>query len=165
LEASALQVIILQCRTLADLLSETECSPRPTTVALYNRFLGQVWDDVRDFLAVHYRFNTRLDSPFWQSARAEVDLCGAGPIVDFYRENGPTALGKTVLFEFNNPYGIEGYLALLVGQKVPHAMDYRPSSEERKVFERYRALNAGAASRGLDVRQTLDAIRRPGWKW
>lgn len=165
LEASALQVIILQCRTLADLLSETAYSPRPTTVAMYNRFVGQVWDDVRDFLAVHYRFNTRLDTPFWQTARQEVDLCGAAPAVEFYQENGPTALAKTVLFDFNNPYGIEGYLALLVGQKVPHAMSYAATAEERKIFERYRAVNSGAAARGLDVRQTLDAIRRPGWKW
>ena len=165
LEASALQVIIVQCRTLADVLYDTESAPPPTTVKLYNSFITQLWDDVRDFLAVHYRFNTRLDTPFWTTARAEVDLAGAEPLVDFYRENGPSALGKSVLLNPNNPYGLEGYFAMLVGQKVPHAKPHASSDLERRTMERHRRNFAGAAKLGFDVRQTLDWIRRPSWTW
>jgi tryptophan halogenase len=165
LEASALQVIIIQCRTLADMLIDTRCEVPPSSVKLYNQFVGQVWDDVRDFLAVHYRFNTRLETPFWQTARAEVDLAGAAPLVEFYRENGPRDLGKTILLGPNNPYGLEGYYAMLVGQKVPHQKSFVASDQERRVFERYRKDFLLAARAGFDVRQTLEFIRRPAWKW
>jgi len=165
LEASALQVIIVQCRTLADLLYDSDFAPPPTAVKLYNTFIGQLWDDVRDFLAVHYRFNTRAKTPFWDAACAEVDLAGAEPLVEFYRENGPSSLGKTTLLNANNPYGLEGYFALLVGQKVPHAKPYAAPAAEARSMEGHRRDFLTRAKLGLDVRQTLDWIRRPGWTW
>jgi tryptophan halogenase len=165
LEASALQVIILQSRTLADTLVDADQQPSPTNIAMYNRFITQHWDDVRDFLAVHYRFNDRLDTPFWQTCRAEVDLAGATEVVDYYRENGPSALARTLVLNPNNPYGLEGYLAMLVGQRVPHARPYVPSTPERKLWLQYRDEFLLAAKRGFDVKQTLEAIRRPGWSW
>ncbi|RYD74860.1 MAG: hypothetical protein EOP84_19235, partial [Verrucomicrobiaceae bacterium] len=39
LEASALQVIIIQSRTLADALSDSGCEPPPSVVGLYNGFI------------------------------------------------------------------------------------------------------------------------------
>jgi tryptophan halogenase len=165
LEASALQVIILQCRTLADILNDSLCDVPDTTIALYNTFVGQAWDDVRDFLAVHYRFNTRLETPFWQAARNDVALHGAEPLVDFYRENGPSGIGRTVLLHQNNPYGLEGYFAMLVGQKVPHAKPYQPTEAERRTFDAHRKEFRTLAKRGLDVKQSLESIRRPGWMW
>ena len=64
LEASAIQVIILQSRTLAD------------------------------FLAVHYKFNTRLDTPFWQAARSDIPLGEGEGVVEFYRETAPAPSAK-----------------------------------------------------------------------
>lgn len=165
LEATALQCIMLQCRTLTDLLVDSDGEPTPTGIALYNRFIGQVWDDVRDFLAVHYRFNTRLDTPFWQAARAETALHDAAPLVEFYRENGPSALGKSILLNANNAFGLEGYLAMLVGQQVPYEKMHPPSAEERRAWQMHQQEFLLAAKRGFDVRQVLEIIRRPGWQW
>ncbi|MDX5404991.1 MAG: tryptophan 7-halogenase, partial [Bacteroidota bacterium] len=36
-----------------------------------------MWDDVRDFLAVHYRFNRKIDTPFWKHCREATDLGAA----------------------------------------------------------------------------------------
>jgi tryptophan halogenase len=165
LEASALQVIINQSRTLGDLLVDSECAPPPTAVEVYDRFIGQHWDDVRDFLGVHYRFNTRLETPFWQTARAETALHDAAPIVEYYRENGPSALAKSVLFNQNNPYGLEGYLAMLVGQKVPHAKPHQPSPAELKRWREHLKDVETAAKRAFGAPQALEVIRRPAWNW
>lgn len=165
LEASALQVIIIQVRTLVDTLLDSGQQPSPSNIAMYNRFIAQHWDDVRDYLAVHYRFNDRLDTPFWRACRAEVDLGGAAELVEYYRENGPSVLARTLLLNPNNPYGMEGYLAMLVGQRVPHARSYVPSPPERKLWQQHRAEFLLGAKRGFDVKQTLTAIRQPGWSW
>ena len=92
LEATALQVICVEASALADSLADSLCDPPPSMVKLYNRYNGGQWDDIRNFLAVHYKFNTRLDTPFWRHCREHVALHGAEPVVDFYRENGPSVV-------------------------------------------------------------------------
>ena len=64
LEATALQVICVEASTLADSLLDSLCEPTPTLVTLYNRYNGDQWDDIRNFLAIHYKFNTRLETPW-----------------------------------------------------------------------------------------------------
>ena len=165
LEASALQVIIVQCRTLVDSLLDSTLEPTPGVVALYNRFIPALWDEVRDFLAVHYRFNTRLDTPFWQTCRHEIDLAGAQDLVDFYLENGPSGLARSFTLSPNNPYGLDGYLALLLGQAVPHRKRHQATPAEQKIWRAHLNQHVLTAKLGLDVKTALAAIRRPGWKW
>src|SRR5699024_2544701 len=74
LEATALGVIAMQSRLLADTLAESRGEIRPTHVRLFNDHNARHWDSVRDFIAVHYKFNARLDTPFWRHCRAETDL-------------------------------------------------------------------------------------------
>jgi tryptophan halogenase len=128
LEATALQAICVEAITLADSLGESACAPTPTLRELYNQFNARVWDDIRDFLAIHYKFNTRLNTPFWQACRAEAKLHGAEAMVEFYRENGPSSLSGQLLHS-SNSFGVHGYLSLLVGQGVPHAKVYTATSK------------------------------------
>ncbi len=165
LEASSLQVIILQCRTLAECLIDSEGEPSPSVRALYNKAITESWDDVRDFLAVHYKFNTRLNTPFWQACREEIPLKGAQGVCDFYRENGPSALANNYVLSSQNPYGVDGYLALLVGQQVPHQRQGRVTSKDRQAWNRHAQDTASIAQAGFTVREGLDYIRRPDWKW
>ena len=89
LEATALGVIAMQSRLLAESLYASDRQPRPTQAAMFNRFHTMNWDAIRGFLAIHYKFNTRLDTPFWRHCRAETDLAGGAPIAEFFKENGP----------------------------------------------------------------------------
>lgn len=165
LEASALQVICVAIRTLADALIDSLSEPNPTLIRLYNDYNAQAWDDIRDFLAVHYRFNTRLDTPFWRACRSDTRLHGGEFLVDFYRENGPSVLAGAQLLHPSNSFGMDGYLAMLVGQQVAHARPYTPTAAEAD-FWRNRCRTWGeAATRGLDVAQCLEAIRSPGVRW
>ncbi|MEY2410476.1 MAG: tryptophan 7-halogenase [Verrucomicrobiota bacterium] len=165
LEATALQIICVESSTLADSLIDSLCEPTPTLVQLYNDYNAHAWDDIRDFLAIHYKFNTRLDTPFWRAAREETKLHGAQFLVDFYKENGPSVVAGAQLLHPSNSFGMDGYLALLVGQDVPHGKPYKPTPGEAKIW-RDRCMSwAHEARRALDVRQSLDALRKPGMKW
>ena len=164
LEATALQAICVEAITLADSLGESGCAPTPTLAGLYNQFNCRVWDDIRDFLAVHYRFNTRLDTPFWRACRAEAALHGAEAMVAFYRENGPSGLSSQLLHS-SNGFGVHGYLSLLVGQGLTHDSPYRPTEKERENWQTRCRVWAMEAKRALDVKQCLAAIRQPGMKW
>ena len=165
LEATALQVICVEANTLTDALIDSLCGPNPTLVKLYNDYNAQAWDDIRDFLAVHYKFNTRLDTPFWRAARHDTALHGAQFLVDFYRENGPSVVAGAQLLHSSNSFGMDGYLALLVGQNVPHAKPFTPPQKEKEIWRNRSNTWATDARRGLDVKQCLEAIRRPGMKW
>lgn len=160
LEATALQVICVEASTLADSLTDCLCEPTPTLIELYNRYNAQAWDDIRDFLAVHYKFNTRLDTPFWQACRADTKLHDAQFLVDFYRENGPSVVAGAQLLHPSNSFGMDGYLALLVGQDVPHGKPHQPTGNEDRFWRGRLAAWASEAERGLDVKQCLNAIRK-----
>jgi tryptophan halogenase len=165
LEATALQVICVEASTLADALIDSLCAPTPTLIKLYNDYNAQAWDDIRDFLAIHYKFNPRLDTPFWRACRSDTQLHGAEFLVEFYRENGPSVVAGAQLLHPSNSFGMDGYLALLVGQNVPHGKPFTPPPNEAKIW-RDRCLTwAHEAQRGLSVKQCLDAIRKPGMKW
>ena len=165
LEATALQVICVEASTLADSLIDSLCAPTPSLVTLYNDYNAQAWDDIRDFLAVHYKFNTRLDNPFWQACRNDTKLHDAEFLVEFYKENGPSVVAGAQLLHSSNSFGMDGYLAMLIGQEVPHAKPFTPSAAEAKLWKDRCATWALEARRGMDVKQCLDAMRKPGMKW
>jgi tryptophan halogenase len=127
--------------------------------------MGIRWDEIRDFLAVHYRFNTRLDTPFWRHCRAGTPLHGARKIVEFYQENGPSLLAKSIFISDNDQFGIEGYLAMLVGMKVPHGKMHEPEPEEWQRVRAKRATFAARAEAGIGVADALRVLRDPRWVW
>src|SRR5262249_45830975 len=133
LESSALAVICDESRLLAECLHDSGREPSPSLMATYNQINARAWDTIRDFLALHYRFNTRLDTPFWKACCAEVELGSIQPLVDFYLENGPSTFGRTTLIHSNGFCGLNGYLVMLVGQKVPYQRKYVPSAEEWRI--------------------------------
>lgn len=165
LEATALQVICVEVSALADSLADSLCEPTPTLISLYNQYNGEQWDDIRNFLAVHYKFNTRLDTPFWQAARNDTALHGAEALVQFYRENGPSVVAAAALVHPANSFGMDGYLALLVGQGVPHAKPYIPTPREAEYWAKRNEALANEARAGMTVVEALKAIRQPNLKW
>ncbi|MEO6477594.1 tryptophan halogenase family protein [Luteolibacter sp.] len=164
LEATALQVISVEATSLADSLGDCRLMPTPTLVELYNIWNARAWDDIRDFLAVHYKFNDRLDTPFWRACRADTALHGAGFIVDYYQQNGPSILSGQLLHA-SNSFGVDGYLAMLLGQRVPYERPYIPSPREKEIWRGHHTSWSTQADRLMDVAQALEAIRKPTMKW
>jgi len=165
LEATALGAIAQQSRTLADTLVDGDCVVTDSARKHYGLYHGRYWDAIRDFLAIHYRFNTRLDTPFWRECRQRTDLAGAEAVLEVYRDNGPSFLFSATLLDPADQFGMSGYLALLVGQKVPHRAMHRAHESELKAWEALRQRHRDAALRAMTVKQALDAIRSPMWSW
>jgi tryptophan halogenase len=166
LEATALGVIAMQSRLLADSLADTDRRPRPTTAAEYNDHHARSWDSIRAFIAVHYKYNNRLDTPFWRHCREHTDLTPQGErVVNVYREHGPTPFWEPTLFDPFDPFKMIGYIALLQGQKVPYQRTYTPSDKELKICDAQRQKYKEAAQRALTVKEALAAIRSPSWRW
>lgn len=165
LEATALGAIAQQSRTLADTLVDGDCIVTDSARKHYNLYHGRYWDAIRDFLAVHYRFNTRLDTPFWRECRRSTDLAGAEAVLEVYRDNGPSFLFSATLLDSSNQFGIAGYVAMLVGQKVPHHAVYRAQEAELRAWEAMRQRHRELALRAMTVKEALAAIRSPNWSW
>jgi tryptophan halogenase len=167
LEATALAHICLQTQALAEVLADSALEPGPTTISLYNCQLARGYDAVRDFLAVHYRYNRRLDTPFWRECLEKVELHAAKRAVEFYKENGPSVLWRRILFEDTDPgeFGMEGYLAMLVGQCVPYRATYRPSDRDRQSWDNVRFWARKQTANAFTVPQALALVRSDSWVW
>ncbi|HET6410354.1 MAG TPA: tryptophan halogenase family protein [Chthoniobacteraceae bacterium] len=165
LEATALMIVCAHVQTLLEMLNRSHLSPTPTWRALYNDLASQGWTDIRDFLALHYRLNTALDTPFWRHCREETDVSNIAGLLEFYAENGPTGFCRYRLPRMENDFGVEGYLVMLVGNLAPYQARHIPTESERQAWERHRTTFDEAAQTGLDVKEALAYIRHPGWQW
>jgi len=165
LEATALMIVCSHTQALVEMLNRSHLEPTPTWRSLFNDLAAQGWIDIRDFLGVHYKLNTALDTPFWRHCREDTDVSNVQGLLDFYAENGPTGFCRYRLPRMENDFGVEGYLVMLVGNRVPYGAKHRASDEERQRWERHRAAFSATASSGLDVKEALSYVRHPGWQW
>jgi tryptophan halogenase len=165
LEATALGVIAMQSRMLADILVDGDRTPRPTHVRAYNDFHRRNWDAIRAFIAIHYKYNARVETAFWRECREKTELAGAERIVEHYRENGPTGLCQELLFDPFDQFKMAGYTALLVGMKVPYQRTHEPSKAEWRAWNARRGKFKDAAGKALTVREALEIIRSAKWRW
>lgn len=96
LEATALMVVTQQISNFVTNLVHCSLAPTPTIRRLYNEMLEGTWNEIRDFLALHYKLNTLLDTPFWKHCREDTDMGGLGDLLAFYAENGRPVSGVTL---------------------------------------------------------------------
>lgn len=165
LEATALAQLIYEVRWLIEKLKASGFQPDPATRDDYNLLMGRAWDEIRDFLAFHYKFNTRLDTPFWRHCHEHTSLGDYESLYQAYVRLGPSPEVVLALPYRPNIYGIEGYLSMLVGMKVPHSKSHRTTEQEREIWAKHhRAMDSRVAS-ALSSEQVLAAIRSPHWKW
>jgi tryptophan 7-halogenase len=168
LEATALMVASSQIQTMVTILIDSQLDPQPRMKALYNTTFAELWDNIRDFLAIHYRFNTRLKNDFWTTCCNEVDVSAIQPLLDFYEENGPSRLARHLLNSTTGgktQFGIEGFLVMLVGQKVPYRATQPISESEHALFRRNCEENRARATSGLTVAEALKYVHHPQWTW
>jgi tryptophan halogenase len=165
LEATSLGAIAGQCQAVAESLVECDGFVHPSLVTQFNRRNANSWDQIRRFLAIHFKFNTRLDTPYWQACRADADLGDAQDIVEYYQEVGPSVLWRKTLLDPNDSFGMEGYLSMLVGQQVPYKNRYQPSAEERQNWQRIQQAIHNKVATAFTVRDALAIIRSPTWRW
>lgn len=122
LESSGLAMITMTVRTLLSVMPASWS--QPCSRDAFNRFLGDHWDALRWFLALHYKFNTRQSTDFWKHAWADTDVSGMEPLLEAYAAGAPLLrrdpLTRFMLSAVAPPvYGLAGVDNVLLGQKVP----------------------------------------------
>jgi tryptophan halogenase len=155
----------MQAQLLAETLVESNRRTLPSHVRLYNDRVARHTDSIRRFLAIHYKFNTRLDTPFWVACREKVDLAGAEAVVEYFRESGPGVYWGHSLLDIFDFAGMTGYVQLLVGQKVAHTAEVSPTRAEQQILSDLFAKNRSLGMNGLSVKEMLMLARDPRVSW
>ena len=164
LESTGLHMVMETITALCRALTDTDRQLVPAMQKLANRFVGEMWDDIRDFLAVHFRFNRRLDTPFWRHCRAQTDLAGADEIVKFFQQVGPSRIAHTLLPR-QSVFGVRGYLELLVGQGVETAFRFQPTDSEWQAWQDHLQQVAHVAGTAFSMEEALNLVNSDSWQW
>ena len=159
LEATSLHLIIEQLYNLTWALTDSDRILTDSLRNLLNERFASTWDDVRDFLALHYKYNEHQDTPFWRHCRAESPLGSLADMVDHYAEVGPSRL-LARLTSNATIFGYGGYASMLLGLRVPTTVKREITHRERQRWDAYRKSNAVAASQTLQMRQALNRAYR-----
>lgn len=134
LESTALHMVIVE---LAYLLAGLERPDQSAYAEAASQAVGAHWDYLRWFLAVHYKFNRRLDTPFWRAARAEVDVGGLAPYLERFQAEGPFLGDRGREFAVGDPaFGFSGLMMMLLGQRVPAPLPTPDTPTEAEWRER-----------------------------
>lgn len=164
LEATALQLIVEQLRFVTKALQDSEGDPPQAMIDFENYRYRERWDDVRDFLALHYRYNQQSDSPFWQHCRAETKLGKAQEFVDYYTKAGPSILSLGMFGE-RSIFGYDGYMNMLLGMKVPTERPPKLSDADIAGWKKHQAEIRQWAGSALTAEKALELVHSPGFNW
>jgi tryptophan halogenase len=171
LESTGIQVILAENLWLARLMP---VGPQDEAMKeVLNGLVARRWDDLRWFLALHYKFNRRIDSPFWRACRADVDISGAQQALELYRAGAPLTERLSTEFKKIVSFDAFGRDVILMGQHVEGRM-IPPLHSRQQYAERvalYDRIAAGALpqAEGYEVLVTrpelLDAHATDPTSW
>lgn len=158
LESTALHMLIRQIGMLAQAFPLRR--GERGIADLLNLRVGAFWDYLGWFLALHYRFNQRLETSFWRHCRAEVDVSRHTELLETFRERGPLSYDPALAASFPYPdplWGAEGVDLILLGQRVPARLP-RPRME-RAAWQERRRLAERVALRAPEQSAALALLR------
>src|SRR5690606_10742133 len=113
----------------------------------YNRGMGELYNDVRDFVILHYKATQRDDTPFWRYVR-DMDVPDTlARKMDLWRLHG------RIFREGAELFGTTSWVAVMLGQNLwPEAYDpIVDSLDEEKVAQALRQMRGEyrSAAEGL----------------
>ncbi len=166
LESTGLHMIVTQVRRLIGDLERSMLCPDAAQIAAYNLQAARRWDDVRDFIALHYKFNRTNGSEFWRWCHSSMPLGSLQEFVDSYDEIGP-ALASLIpdpkeqgvaLLPPWSIFGFAGYLTILLGMRVPsHVLPKIGDEESRRCGEIWTSLDE-VAKGALTIEEAMAAV-------
>ncbi len=135
LEASAIFMTDLGARWLQHYLPTQDFEPE--LAAAYNRQVAQVFEEVRDFVQLHYHLNNRQDTEYWKAAREGMKLSDRlQENLKVWRHTTPEVLDLDSAYLFSSPV----YTLLLIAKGFyKDARLVRAPSLNRAAYDAYRA--------------------------
>ncbi len=157
LESTALHMLIKQIGLLLQTVPQNPHGLQP----LVNKKVNSWWDYIYWFLTLHYKFNQKMQGPFWEACRQEIDVSSHQELLHAFKENGPLSSvgGIDNFFSYPDPlWGPEGIDILLFGQNQTAPLPQPEISSQRwrdrvKTFARF-------LDRCQDHGQILETFRR-----
>jgi len=91
LESTSIHFTQMALRWLIDFFPDKEMSP--ALARHYNRVTRDLYEDIRDFIVLHYATSNRTDTPFWIEARADARIpASIAERLELWRHKLPGAL-------------------------------------------------------------------------
>lgn len=142
LESCAIMMIDDACRMLADLFPAHQ-EDIAQAAALYNDCFIQRWDNIVEFIKLHYVLSSREDSAFWLDNKRESSWPSGLKQKLLRWQNAPPA---SYDFSGNGPFSREHYEFILFGMQSPDKL--------QAMAQRYGKASdlAGMASAALEER-------------
>ncbi len=159
LTAMRLPGICLQLHRLKETLDECDRLPGPQAIRACNRMIAAMWEELRDFVAAHYRFNTASDSPFWRMTRGKAVFDEMEELIALYRSIGPSIQLVNSLRQWPGAVGIDGWIGLLLGLGVPFSTP-EIDPESRRRWKSHVEQNRHLARQAVPQELCLAAARR-----
>jgi tryptophan 7-halogenase len=159
LESSSLLMLVFTIMSLMPLLPASW--KQPSASETLNIVTANRWDGLRWFLALHYRFNRRRDTPFWREVWNSTDVSGIQPLLDIFAAGAPLHLRDTItrrLARVASPtfYELDGVDCLLLGQGYPCKLV--EGSEPLESWQLRKSAADLLVERSLTQRQALEAF-------
>ncbi|HEV8608046.1 MAG TPA: FAD-dependent oxidoreductase [Tepidisphaeraceae bacterium] len=154
LASAGLAVLAFQSQWLAQSLVDCDRTVRPTIMRQFNKRWRRLVEGEREFLGLFYKYNTRLDTPFWHEAQRSAHLGSLEEVVRCFKDVGPDAIHRSLLLAENDPIGFEGYFSVLIGQNVAHG-GWTPPAAEMQSWKAIEESWQRRASAGFTVEEAL----------
>jgi tryptophan 7-halogenase len=124
----------------------------------YNRGMRDVYEDVRDFIILHYKATTRDDTPFWRYVR-DMDIPDTlSSKMEMFRKRG------RVFREGAELFGITSWVAVMLGQNImPERHDtITDSLDEDRVAQAIAQMRRDYASTAAALPTQAEFLARAG---
>jgi tryptophan halogenase len=156
LESTGIYLIQKGIELLLDHFPRRDCSP--ALAQAYNAKLGHAYEEVRDFILLHYLLSER-EEPFWQASRAVLVPPTLAHSLALYDKTGLTEIAPGALFQAPSFY------AITAGQgRLPaawHAMaDYADEAMVEKTMDEIKARNFALAQAMPDHGELIKTLHK-----
>ncbi len=160
LESTAIAAFCIAVSFLTTAMEQCAASPTESWIKMFNQAFRRRWDGIRKFLAIHYRFNERLNTPFWRACREKVELAGAEPIVEFFQQNGPERHFQHYMLDKDDLFfaSQRTRLSMLLGMGVPTKVTLTEASEWDK-WDAVRASLGRAGDRAFGYDEAMAVFK------
>ncbi len=121
LESTGIHMIIIHIKEMVENLDAFDGSTTNQIVKVTNESIDQRWNYLKWFLAIHFKYNKRIKTPFWSDCNSKVNIEDFQFLIDIYRNKGPFSVLSSELKNnlmrtiVDNNWGLLGVDVILLG--------------------------------------------------
>ena len=159
LESTGIYLIQRGVEKLLDHFPDTDFSPE--LARKYNARLGEEFEQVRDFIILHYLLNRREDAEFWRANRALRPPDSLAETLAYYDATGIVDWQQRPLFRESSFYAIAAGFGRLPRKHHPMA-DQADAAKARHRMDEIRARNQAIARVLPDHAELIEGLNTAG---